>query len=348
MLERLHVRNFRRLNDLRIDGLRRINLIAGRNNAGKTSLLEAIFLLSGAGNPRLAINHNLTGITDPDAMPASIWETLWTPLFFGLETEKTIQISGRSSSAGDVSLTIALERPVTTEIPRNKDSGALLKERFGESVLKFTYTDPEGTVESQARETAENIAFDGQDRRLAFPCGIRKPTSGDVKQDAILLGQLRKQKRGDLVRDTLRVIEPELESVEDNSSSGQPLIWADVGMRELVPLPVLGAGMTHLARIVLSSAAVQGGVLLVDEVENGLHHGVLPDAWRVLEKAVREFDVQVFATTHSFECVEAAHGVLGADGFRLHRLEVVDGTNHCVTYSDDAMDGAVRHHMEVR
>ena len=68
----------------------------------------------------------------------------------------------------------------------------------------------------------------------------------------------------------------------------------------------------------------------------------------MIEKAAREFDVQVFATTHSFECVEAAHGALGADGFRLHRLEVVDGTNHCVTYSEDAINGAVRHHMEVR
>ena len=50
MLERLHIRNYRVFNDLKIDQLSRINLIAGKNNSGKTSLLEAIFLLSGAGN----------------------------------------------------------------------------------------------------------------------------------------------------------------------------------------------------------------------------------------------------------------------------------------------------------
>lgn len=114
-----------------------------------------------------------------------------------------------------------------------------------------------------------------------------------------------------------------------------------------------GAGHPHrainrnLTRIVLAAATVPGGLVLVDEIENGLHHSVLPDVWRVVGKTAEAFDVQVFATTHSFECVEAARAGLG-NGFRLHRLEVVDGSSHCVTYSEDALDGAIRHHMEVR
>ncbi len=51
MLERLHVRKFRGLHDLKVKGLGRVNVVAGRNNAGKTTLLEAIFLLTGAANP---------------------------------------------------------------------------------------------------------------------------------------------------------------------------------------------------------------------------------------------------------------------------------------------------------
>ena len=56
MLEQLHVRNFRGFKDLRIDSLHRINLIAGRNDTGKSTLLEAIFLLASAANPPLAVN----------------------------------------------------------------------------------------------------------------------------------------------------------------------------------------------------------------------------------------------------------------------------------------------------
>jgi len=45
---------------------------------------------------------------------------------------------------------------------------------------------------------------------------------------------------------------------------------------------------------------------------------------------------------------QAAHDALGPDGFRLHRLEVLDGATRCVTYDDDAIDGAVRHNLEIR
>ena len=62
MLERLHIQNYRVFNDLKIDQLSRINLIAGKNNSGKTSLLEAIFLLAGAGNPKMAIHSGGMGL----------------------------------------------------------------------------------------------------------------------------------------------------------------------------------------------------------------------------------------------------------------------------------------------
>ena len=126
------------------------------------------------------------------------------------------------------------------------------------------------------------------------------------------------------------------------------MICVDIGLQELVPLSILGAGMTHVARIVLAAATATGGVVLVDEIENGLHHSVQPDVWGVIATAAKQFDVQLFATTHSFECVEAAHEALGADGFSLHRLEVVDGENRCVTLSPTALSGAIRHNLEMR
>lgn len=75
---------------------------------------------------------------------------------------------------------------------------------------------------------------------------------------------------------------------------------------------------------------------------------MLPDVWRAVSKAAERFNVQVFATTHSFECVQAAHTALGPDGFRLHRLEAVGGRIRCVTYDDDAIEGVVRHNLEFR
>lgn len=349
MLERLHIRKFRGFRDLKVEGLGRVNLVAGRNNAGKTTLLEAIFLLGGAGNPRHAVNTHIVRMDPHAATPASIWESTWAPMFFDLNVGEPLTISGHHSAVGDMTLSVALARPVTTEMPRGGDHRPITNDRPFERALRFTYADPRaGQLENQAREMPDTVALDQNDTYSPFSGTILQPRVGSVNEDAVHLGQLRKQKRGDLLLEALRVLEPRLQAVEDSASSGAPMIWVDIGLRELVPLPTMGAGMTHLTRIVLAVAMVPDGVVLVDEIENGLHHSVLPDVWRVVGKTAEQFNVQFFATTHSFECVQAAHKALGSDRFRLHRLDIVEGENRCVTYGPEAIDAAIRHNLEVR
>ena len=138
------------------------------------------------------------------------------------------------------------------------------------------------------------------------------------------LAKLRQQKRDHVLLEALKVIEPRLKSVEENSSSGAPMIWGDISLSELVPLSVMGEGMTRLARLVLGITAAPNGVFLIDEVENGIHHTAMPKVWRVIDSAAKQLNTQVFATTHSHECIRAAQETLGEDDFRLHRLEASD------------------------
>ena len=351
MLERLCIRHFRGFENLEVDQLRRINLVAGRNDAGKSTLLEAIFLLGSAANPQLAVNPYVTRYSGVEvSVRESMAETFWKPLFFELDTDGAISISGRHSTIGDLELTLELDRHVTTEVPRNKAAGALMKARSGERLLTFTYTDPEaGTLRHHARETEKNFAFDvTDDEYTAFVAAMLKSGHGDIEEDAVNLARLRRRKHGGLLLEALQVVDSRLQSIEDNASSGTPMIWVDIGLPELLPLPVMGHGLTHVARLVLGATEVQNGVLLVDEIENGLHYAALPDVWRAVSKAVERFNVQVFATTHSFECVQAAHTALGPDGFRLHRLETSGERTRCVTYDNDAIEGVVRHNREFR
>ena len=349
MLERLRVRNFRGLNDVTVDNLSRINLVTGRNNAGKTTLIEAILLLVGAANARMAFNSHVIRGFRQGMPPRWVADTYWKPLFSRLDTNRDPEISGFHSAVGDMTLTIQWERQSKEEFSRDGIKEVLATGSSEKRSLKFVYEDPKvGKIESEAHETTDKIDVDQSDKYAPCKVEILQPGEGNVNEDAVALGQLRMQKRGELVLAALRMVEPRLESIEDNSSSGAPMICVDIGLPELVPLPVMGAGMTHVARIVLAIATAAGGVVLVDEIENGLHHSVLPDVWKVVAKAAEQFHVQVFATTHSFECVEAAHEALGQDGFRLHRLEVVDGERCCVTLSPTAISGAIRHHMEIR
>ena len=351
MFERISVNNYRGFNDVTVGGLGRINLVAGRNNAGKTALLEAVWLLCGAADPRMAVNNHVVRLVRTHGeQPSWMAETYWKPFFHGLDTGRSLTVSGYHESVGDMKLEIAWERSRKTsrktEISRAGGNGTLEK---GPYSLKFTYTDPNaGRIASEVRETPDQFEFDKKDDYVPFDSAILLPGSGDVRDDAVRLGQLRKQKLGDGFLDALRVIEPRLQHAEDNASSGVPMIHVDVGLPELVPLPVMGAGMTHLARIILAVASVRGGVVLVDEIENGLHHSILPDVWRAIGKAAERFNVQMFATTHSFECIEAAYEALGEDGFRLHRLEAGGNGVRCITYAPDEVGTAIRRDMELR
>ena len=346
MFERIDVRNYRGFADVSVGNLGRINLVAGRNSAGKTALLEAIWLLCGAADPRMAVNRHATREWNPDEQLRWTAETYWKPFFHGLDTSRNVTVSGCHASVGDLTLKIAWERSLKTEIPRAGGNGIAEKGRYS---LKFTYTDANaGQIESEARETTDKLKFDQKNDYIPFGAEILQPESGDVRDDAVRLGQLKKQKLEAGFLDALRVVEPRLQRVEDNASSGVPMIHVDVGLPELVPLLVMGAGMTHLARIVLAVASVRGGVVLVDEIENGLHHSILPDVWRAIGKAAERFNVQMFATTHSFECIEAAYEALGEDGFRLHRLEAGESGVRCVTYAPDEVETAIRHTMELR
>ncbi len=350
MLKRLQIRNFRGFNALEIDQLSGINLIAGKNNSGKTSLLEAISLLVGAGDARLAKNVNIIrGLELDSRVSQAMIGPLWKQLFSDLDMERAIEIEGEDTSHGQLALKITSERQVTPESALDLMEETSVPDYFSELSLAFQYSDPSGKrVESQIRVKGQEFEVNQPTTIASLGAIILLSRTRNIRRDAVRLGQLRRKKQGSLLLKALQIVEPRLQSIEENSSSGTPMIWGDIGLSELVPLSAMGEGMTQIARLVLAIASVPDGVVLVDEVENGIHHSVLPDVWRAIDEAAKQFRTQIFATTHSFECVMAAHESLSQDRFRLHRLEANDAENRCVTYEPDAIDAAICHNLEVR
>lgn len=351
MLDHLRIRNYRLFRELDVPRLSRVNVVAGRNNAGKTALLEAVFLLSGAGHPHLAMNANIlrTAGTDSEARMTkeALVETLWKPFFFDFDAGNTIEIAAAHEPSGDLSMKIALAARRSIALPV-QDAGRTDLTPMDELVFTFQQGEAE-SVRTAARLVNDKIEFDHHQEFVPFSCSLTTSRRRTDHDDAVRLGALRKRKQGDLLLEALQVIEPRLRSIEDNSASGSPMIWGDIGLSELVPLSVMGDGMTRFASIVLAMADVPAGVVLIDEIENGLHHSVLADVWRVIDNASRRFDVQVFATTHSFECAQAADQAIKTDALSLHRLgRDDDGTCHCVTYDRGEIAAAIRHDIEVR
>jgi AAA15 family ATPase/GTPase len=113
----------------------------------------------------------------------------------------------------------------------------------------------------------------------------------------------------------------------------------------------MGDGMVRLFNLALALVNSKGGILLVDEIENGLHYSIHEKLWELVFKTARDLDVQVFATTHSWDCIEAfqraacedtsSEGYLIRLGWR--RDDIV-----ATVYDENDLAIVTRDHIEVR
>lgn len=354
MLESLEIHNYRGFKALTVEKLGRINLVVGKNNSGKTSLLEALFLLASHGSPDAGLNANIVrGLNIDTILAETVREVLWKPMFLSLDIDKTIEIKSIHTSLGGLSLKVFVERLGIAElagVPSSTHGGGGVP--IASESLGLLFEGSKGERHQGRIIVSDKIHFQS-DPSVTDPqfytCFISSRIQSP-REDAIRLGLLRKQKRGGVLLRALRILEPRLRSVEDNSAIGSPMILGDIGLPELVPLSSMGEGMTRIARIVLglAIAEMRGGIALVDDIDDGLHHSALPDVWKVIAQTAEDLDVQVFATTHSYECVRDAHEALGPNDFVLHRLEADEDGNRCVTYTPTSIAAAIEHNLEVR
>jgi hypothetical protein len=158
----------------------------------------------------------------------------------------------------------------------------------------------------------------------------------------------------DTVLRTLRTIEPEIERIasvggyarESSRDARGGLAMMVAGKR--IPIGSMGDGIWRLLGIALALVRAQSGVLLVDEIDTGLHYSVLVDMWRLVLDTARSLNVQVFATTHSRDCYEAQAAVSepGRTEISLQRIE--RGKVDAVAFSEVEIRQAAERGLEVR
>lgn len=118
-----------------------------------------------------------------------------------------------------------------------------------------------------------------------------------------------------------------------------------------VPLKSLGEGAMRLLCVALALSSSKNGFLVIEEAENGIHHTIHEDLWKMIMKAASESNVQVIATTHSFDCLagfaRAAIANEGVDGV-LVRIEQDADRTRAVSFDEDGLKSIERHGFEVR
>jgi len=358
ILRSIHVQNFRCFRQLDINSLARVNLIAGKNSVGKTAALEAIFLLIGAENLNLILKiSQLRGIGELKGEIRSVLELLWSPLFHQLQVDRKIKISAGLNRGGEQKVELALVSATSQTLTLGNDSeqSTLRAGLSANQILELKFTDSRNNLTK-----FEMKVIDGQLKIQPVPSNPpfpgyllsarRSPSQGEV---ANLFGRLVKSKWVqdlDLVN-ILKLVEPRLLQLDTISSAGSSMIYGDIGLDQMLPISLMGDGIERVIGIVLRIANASGGIVLIDEVENGLHHSILSNFWQVIGRAARDFDTQIIATTHSYECIRKAHQAFSQSDnydFLLHRLDRIDDRVESVTYDQEALEAAIKAEFEVR
>lgn len=372
MLRDLRISGFRGLRELAISGLGRVNLLVGTNNCGKTSVLEAIHVLSARGT----------------AAPLWLAQARRGELVDNVpnrQVDVTHLVHGRKLAPGS-GFRVVGDGPTGQQ--------ALI----AEFVARGSESRPPDDVEEDLREAGDELDIGGG--TLLLPplslhlqwmssSGTKRVHLGISRQGGLSVGRVATLQDGvdpgqlsslvlittdglpraeiismfervvltpneELVLRALRTVEPTIERIASIGSQ------ARVSTRDLrgglammvsgqrVPIGSMGDGIWRLLGIALALATASGGVLLVDEIDTGLHYSVLVDMWRLVLETARSLDVQVFATTHSRDCYEALAAVTepGRTEISLQRIE--RGKVEAVAFTELEIRQAAERGLEVR
>ena len=369
------VKNFRCFRDLQLNDLGRVNLIAGRNNSGKTALLEAIYLHSGDRNPKTFLRdqgyisrtprdyRRLRESDDVDSISIISWDAI----FNNFDTTKSIEMSAKFSRPKfplfDKGLPASLEISIKPQDSEDFDK-ALRQFRISNfNFYNFDFYEDMEMLEIKPdyrRQPDYMLLLNGG----ALPSRFKgKPLIQSdflharekiaLSINAERFSNMRQARTVSTLIDALQIIEPRLIDLEIPVDSRRPLIYADIGLGKLIPLSSLGDGMNRLASLILAMGETAQGVIFIDEIENGLHYTIQKDVWKIIGQIARNLNIQVFATTHSLEMIRAAHEAFKGENpydFRYHRLDrnADTGDIEAVTYNEFSMNAVVSIDYEVR
>ncbi|NES64358.1 MAG: ATP-binding protein [Okeania sp. SIO2D1] len=361
MFKCITVQNFRCFEEITIDNIERVNLIGGINNVGKTALLEAIFLLKSLNALEIPFQLNFNrGVVQPQTFDV---EEICEWLFYNKQVSKAIKIKIVDKNEEDSELILSLNKALSPRLfplsPRANSRKTIkdLKLEFkkiGQKILGFTTfltLDQEERMRIEIQQDEEQEINEIE----LFPPSVFLSSRLRVspKDDAEIFSQFEAINQQNEIIEILQIVEPRLKRLAVLVTGGIPMIHGDIGADYLIPVSLMGEGMGRLLSIILSIMNAKEGTVLIDEIENGIHYSVMEKVWQSIAVATRKSNTQLFATTHSYECICAAHQAFSNSelyDFRYFRLEREKETNiiKSLTYDKDNIETSLELNLEMR
>lgn len=379
MLKSLSIKNFRSIEDLNISKLGDINLIVGKNNSGKSTVLDALKTYASFGDENVLFDilnsHDEYFILDENDQNLSPFSNL----FFGRKFCKDLKIEIAELNGRDA---LTIESTFVEEV-RIEESESLFRLAYNDITTEEEFNDAQDVlralkIKQGSKEKTIVLDIDRLRRRR----NRRGTSSSKFNFKFITTSFIANEELADAwdkvaLRDyskevikALQIIEPKIEAIsfidsETFEPSYRSSIRQDIrriplvklrGLDIPVPLKSMGDGIIRLFQLALRLFEAKGGLLFIDEFENGLHYSVQEEAWKVIFHLSKELDIQIFCTTHSWDCIESFSKVAtqerDTDGllFRLGSSSAQDGK--CKTtvtiFDEDDLEILTQSQVEVR
>ncbi len=354
MIDSIEIQNFRCFESVKVSDCRRVNIIVGRNAGGKTALLEAIYLAAGESPLRQFEIKNWRGqgtlFPIVGGFPRSAYEDLWRDLFFRLDQDKTILITFTGSSNCERSLRILYKQMHEVVLPGRDSAGGLQVER---AAVVFLYRDQNGQEhEIVPVVTPQGIVLQGTQSIAIQSVFFATQVPLNSAQYADYFSSLSKQKKQTPIVEILRTEFDFIEEITvETGGGGQSVLYAAVrDLPEKIPIAHLSSGVSKLLCVLLGIALKPKGVVLIDEMENGFYFDRLPSIWALILRFAKQYDVQIFASTHSRECLEAAADIAegSPDDFGVLRTVKVNGKSEIRQFGGGDLVYAINENVEIR
>lgn len=365
MIKSLKIQNFRCFPELSVTGLAPITLFGGKNNSGKSAILEAIFLNFRHRYPNVffALAAGRNGNGNLQAMP----ERIWNPLFFDFDKTDECSLSVMQDNNTKSILTMKKVTDQNASLDINTGSvTAILKQGYDPHFLDrhfyaLHYTYKLGNRQTQGQFSFENnqirhvsIGVKGHEKELPLikinfyknVYMVDNVTIAEWVSKFILDGN-----KTELV-DVLQIFDTRIIDITTLVENNIPYVYVILADKVKMPITYMGDGINKILQLLLLILTSPNGIVLLDEIENGFHYSVYGNVLKLLYEAALKVNCQLLITTHNIDILRQSAETMKAMGklqsLSYQRISASSRGRRAYGFSGDELEAALDAELEVR
>ena len=349
----IEIKNFRGIDHLKIDDFSRVNILLGQNSSGKSSVLECLFMMMGMSNPDLpqTINsirsRNYSGFAD------------LTYIFHRLDLKTTPEISSElfdnTKRHLSLDLTYVFDEKSQPDLQNGQIPTSETKTFLNTLKMLFDieFGQQKNTYECSLTANQQGLISNKklaegylEKNSVAFlPADL---AAGNPANDLV---ELAKRRLKDTVTERLKIFDSRITALEILNNVAYVGLE---GIDQLMAVNMQGDGMRRYLNIVAASANPMNNILLIDEIDNGLHYSAYKKLWEAIFALATTTNKQVFVTTHSKETLYKLNEMLEekTDYQKELRLYTIEKTLkkgiQAYKYTYEGLSGACANDIEIR